>query len=177
MPEDALLGEAGQLERFVKGRLIRVLASNYDGTPHWEHPALLVSESKDLLVTETASGLEIATERGPWNSPYNTRGHYWPDRWFNVIRLEEPGRGLTGFYCNIATPVEFDGESLRYIDLQLDVRVFVSEAEWTYTVLDADEFEEARHRYAYPDDLVVRCRQAVDAIIGLVESRQFPFED
>jgi protein associated with RNAse G/E len=177
MTDEAFSAGAGQPQGLEKTRSIRVRASNYDGTPHWEHPALLVSESDDLLVTQTVSGLEIATERGPWNSPYNTRGHNWPHRWFNVIRLEEPGRGLAGFYCNIATPVEFDGESLRYVDLQLDVRVFVSEAEWTYTVLDADEFEEARRRYAYPDDLVVRCRQAVDAVINLVEARQFPFED
>jgi protein associated with RNAse G/E len=164
--------EAGQIQE----RLVHVRATNYDGSPHWEHPAFLVKQSDALLITRTASGLEIATERGAWNSPFDTRGHYWPDRWFNVIRLEQPGRGLTGFYCNIATPVQFDGENLRYVDLQLDVRVFVSEAEWSYTLLDADEFEAARQRYAYPDDLIVRCRRAVDEIVGLIEARAFPFE-
>jgi uncharacterized protein len=155
---------------------ITIRASNYDGSPHWVHPALLIEQTDSFLVTRTSSGLEIATERGAWNSPFDTRGYYWQDRWFNVIRLEQPGRGLTGFYCNIATPASFDGRDLRYIDLQLDVRVFVSEAEWTYTVLDADEFEAARRRYAYPEDLVVCCRQAVDEVIGLVEARGFPFE-
>ena len=156
-------------------RPVFVRASNYDGSSHWEHPALLIRESDSLLITQTASGLEISTERGPWNSPYDTRGHYWPDRWFNVIRLEEPGRGLNGFYCNIATPAQLDGEDLRYVDLQLDVRVFVSGEEWSYAVLDADEFEAARRRYGYPDDLIVRCRRAVDEVIALVEARAFPF--
>jgi protein associated with RNAse G/E len=177
MTNEATKSDVGHVKTKTNGRAIRVRATNYDGTPHWEHPALLLQDNDGLLITETSSGLEVVTERGIWNSPYNTRGHYWPDRWYNVIRLEEPGRGLNGFYCNVATPVQFDGESLRYIDLQLDVRVFVSEAEWTYTVLDADEFEEARKRYAYPDDLIVRCRQAVDEIIALVEARSFPFEE
>ena len=155
---------------------ITIRATNYDGSPHWSHPALLIQQSESLWVTRTSSGLEIATERGAWNSPFDTRGHYWPDRWFNVIRLDQPGVGLTGFYCNIATPAQFDGETLRYVDLQLDVRVFVTEADWTYTVLDADEFEVARQRYRYTEDLVVRCRRAVDEVIGLIEARTFPFE-
>jgi protein associated with RNAse G/E len=118
----------------------------------------------------------VQTEAGLYVSPFDTHGHYWPDRWFNVIRLEEPGRGLVGFYCNIATPVEFDGETLRYVDLQLDVRVFVEAAAWRHEVWDEDEFEAARQRYGYDDDLVARCRRAVDEIIERMTAREFPFE-
>jgi protein associated with RNAse G/E len=155
---------------------IHIRASNYDGTPHWSHAATLLQQSDALWVTRTESGLEVLTERGVWNSPFDTRGHYWPDRWYNVIRLAQNGGRLQGFYCNIASPATFDGESLRYVDLQLDVRVFVSGGDWSFTVLDADEFEAARRRYAYPDDLVVRCRRAVDECIALIEARAFPFD-
>ena len=156
-------------------RPIQIRATNYDGSPHWSHAAELIEQAGGLLVTRTTMGVEVLTERGVWHSPYDTNGHYWPDRWFNVIRLHKDGR-LNGFYCNIATPATFDGANLGYVDLQLDVRVFVSDDEWSYTVLDADEFDEARKRYQYPDELIVRCRRAVDEVIELIESRQFPFE-
>ena len=157
-------------------REIWVRGADYDGSPHWEHPALLVRQEDGLLVTQTAAGLAVATGSGTFVSPFNAQGHYWPDRWFNVIRLQKPGEGLEGFYCNIATPVQFDGESLRYVDLQLDVRVFATGDELRYEVWDADEFEAARERYGYADDLVARCRAAVDQVIALIEARAFPFE-
>jgi len=42
----------------------------------WQHPALLLRDEAGLIVTETAAGLEVATTRGPWHSPYDTLGHY-----------------------------------------------------------------------------------------------------
>ena len=157
-------------------RQVRVHATNYDGADHWRHPASLVDATDHLVITATTAGLEVQTETGIFVSPFNTRGHYWPDRWFNVIRLEEPGYGLSGFYCNVATPVQFDGETVRYVDLQLDVRVFAQpDGAYRYEIWDEDEFEAARERYDYPDDLVARCRHAVEDVIALVESRAFPF--
>jgi protein associated with RNAse G/E len=158
------------------GRPVRVHAVNYDGTDHWQHGALLLRAEGGMLVTGTRSGLEVTSERGIYVSPFDTNGHYWHDRWFNVIRLEEPGRGLSGFYCNIASPVRFDGRTLQYTDLQLDVRVYVQpDGTWTYAVLDEDEFEAARRRYGYSEDLVTRCRSAVEEVIALIEGRLFPF--
>ena len=158
-------------------REVRIVATNYDGSPHWSHPARLLHADDAIVITATSAGLPIERAAGPFTSPFNTRAHYWPDRYFNVIRLEEPGRGLTGYYCNIAAPPAFDGENVRYIDLQLDVRVYVAaDGALTYAVLDEDEFEAARVQYGYDDELVARCRDAVAQIIAMVEAREFPFD-
>jgi protein associated with RNAse G/E len=88
-----------------------------------------------------------------------------------------PGRGLYGYYCNIATPLQFDGDTVHYVDLQLDVRVLVDEAGClNWTLVDEDDFEVARERYAYSDDLIARARSAVDEVIALIEAREFPFD-
>ena len=169
--------EAEDIEAVSLPRLIRVQATNHDGTPHWGHEALLVRRESGLLVTSTAPGLEVQREGGVYVSPFHTNGHYWADRWFNVIRLKEPGGGLSGYYCNIATPGGFDGSTVSYVDLQLDVRVYAQpDGSLTYALLDEDEFETARRRYAYPDELVARCYRAVDEVIALIETRGFPFD-
>jgi protein associated with RNAse G/E len=167
------------------GRPIQIRGTSYDGAPHWLHQAYLVLERSGLIVTQTFAGTEVTTRNGPWTSQFDTRGHYWTNRWYNVIRLESarggdsstrPGRSLQGFYCNVATPAEFDGENLHYADLQLDVRVFVVEnGGLRCEVWDDDEFEEARQRLKYPDSLVSAARAAVSELIRMVESRQFPF--
>lgn len=156
---------------------IQIRGTSYDGGPHWLPSAYLVLERGPLLVTQTFAGAEVTTRTGAtWASPYDTRGHYWSDRWYNVIRLDRPaGKGLYGFYCNVATPAEFDGQNLHYCDLQLDVRVYVEPGSWRCEVLDEDEFIEAQVRLAYPPQLVRQCRAAVDELLRLVQAREFPF--
>ncbi|HWC28844.1 MAG TPA: DUF402 domain-containing protein [Dehalococcoidia bacterium] len=161
-------------------RQITVRATNYDGSLHWEHPAWLLRADDGIVVTQTSAGLAIkssARESGEFVSPYNTNGHYWADRWFNVIRLELPGKGHTGYYCNIASPLTFDGQTVHYVDLQLDVLVTVEpNGRLTHRVVDEDEFEAARKRYAYGVDLISRCRDAVDEVVRMIEAREFPFD-
>ena len=158
------------------GRPVQVRGTEYDGAPHWLHPAYLVLERGGLVVTQTFAGTEVATRTGAWTTPFDARGHYWTDRWYNVIRLDNPhGGGLFGFYCNVATPAEFDGEHLHYCDLQ-NVRVYVeADGGWRVEVVDEDEFEEARRRYAYPEALVREARGAVGELRRLIGARAFPF--
>jgi protein associated with RNAse G/E len=159
-------------------RRITVRATNYDGELHWEHAAWLLRANDGWVITQTPAGTRVRTERGgEYVSPFETRAHYWSDRWFNVIRLETPGEGLSGYYCNVATPLHFDGATVHYVDLQLDVRVFAhGSGALEYRVLDEDEFDAARQRYAYPDDLIARARAAVDELIRMIEAREFPFD-
>ena len=160
------------------GKEVTVHARRFDGADHWIHPATLVHAADDLVITQTSAGLDISRGNGKWfTSPYDTNGHYWPDRWFNVIRLELPGQGLFGFYCNIATPLQFDGATVNYVDLQLDVIARVtSSGGLTYWLADEDEFEAARDLYGYDDDLIARCYEAVRQCSALIKSLQVPFD-
>jgi protein associated with RNAse G/E len=159
-------------------RQVMVRATNFDGELHWEHAALLITAGEGWVVTHTPAGTRVRTEGGgEYLSPYDTRAHYWTDRWFNVIRLETPGKGLYGYYCNIATPLRFDGETVHYVDLQLDVRVIAgASGSLEYRVVDEDEFEAARERYSYADELVASARGAVDELVRLIEAREYPFD-
>ena len=179
-------------------REITIRGLNYDGSTHWEHPAQLVQAHEDLLITQTRAGLAVTTETGVWTSPFDTRAYYWVDRYYNVIRLRQPdpaanfsteagrepyeahaplpGAVAAGWYCNIATPATFDGSTLSYVDLQLDMRVYLKDGAITHEVVDEDEFEAARERYGYDAELVAKCRAAVNELIALVEAREFPFD-
>jgi protein associated with RNAse G/E len=157
-------------------RLVNVRATNFDGAFHWGHPATLERHHDVLVVTSTMPGLVVKTETGEYVSPYQTRAHYWTERWFNVIRLEEPGRGLFGYYCNIASPMTFDGETVSYVDLQLDVRIRREHGVLTFRLVDEDEFQEARDHYGYNEELIERCYAAVEELRGLFKRREFPFE-
>ena len=159
-------------------RQVTVRATNYDGELHWEHAAWLLQADDGYVITHTPAGTRVRTEGGgEYVSPFDTRAHYWTDRWFNVIRLETPGQGLYGYYCNIATPLRFDGETVHYVDLQLDVRVFAdASGGLEVRVVDEDEFEVARQRYGYDEQLVSCARGGVDDLLRMIEAQEFPFD-
>ena len=100
--------------------------------------------------------------------------YYWLDRWYNVFRFSDSNQTLQNFYCNINQPPSFDGRVLSYIDLDIDVLVA---PDFTYKILDVDDFEENAKRYAYPDDLKANARQALAELIWLIEARAFPFNE
>ena len=158
----------------MTGRRIHVRSSKYDGSPHWEFDSWFVLEDGPLLVTSNFAGQILTNPKGPWRTPYETRNHFWSDRWYNVLRLELPnGGGLHGWYCNVTTPAEYDGENVRYVDLDLDVIV---DAQLDAKVVDEDEFLQHSERMAYPPNVIEQSRAAVDELLQLVRSGQPPFD-
>ena len=156
------------------GRRVRVCSTKYDGSPHWEYDSSFVLEEGPLLVTLNFAGQELQTWQGPWTTPYDTRNHFWADRWYNVMRCDRPkAGGLEYWYCNVTTPALYDGETVRYADLDLDVIVPV---DGEPQLLDEDEFLENSGRIGYPPEVIEQARRAVDELLALARGRRFPFD-
>lgn len=97
---------------------------------------------------------------------------YWLDRWYNVFRFHEPDGNLRNFYCNINLPPIFQDNILDYVDLDIDLLVF---ADFSYQILDREEFEENSRKYAYPKQLCDKVEKSVNELISLIEAKSFPF--
>lgn len=158
----------------MTGRRIHVVSTKYDGSPHWEFDSFYVIEEGPLLVTTNFAGQELGNWKGSWTTPWDTRNHFWADRWFNVMRCELPqGGGLDHWYCNVTTPALFDGETIRYVDLDLDVSV---RPNGEVEVLDEDEFLDNSQRMGYAPDVIENARRAVDELVALARTGRFPFQ-
>ena len=157
------------------GRPIHVVSTKYDGSPHWEFDSFFVLEDGPLLIATNFAGQELHNKAGLWHSPFDVRNHFWQDRWYNVMRCDRPkAGGLEYWYCNVTTPVLYDGETVRYIDLDLDVRIH---ADGTIELLDEDEFLEHSALMGYPPDVIEQARSAADELVALARARDFPFEE
>jgi len=97
---------------------------------------------------------------------------YWLDRWYNVFRFSDPNRQLKSFYCNVNLPPKFDGATLSYVDLDIDVLV---QPDFSYQILDLEDFEENASRYSYPVEIRDNAHRAVDDLLKLIESKAYPF--
>ncbi len=159
--------------RVTRGDSLLLRVTKYDGAAHWIQHLRALSDDGTLLQAHAAAGSPIFTSRGEFRSRYDSFAHFWRDRWYNVVRLVEPGAATALWYCNVITPPEFDDGEIRYVDLDLDVTV---RAGGTIELLDADEFEEHRLRYNYPPDVVRHAQAAVGELSALAQRGQFPFD-
>ena len=97
---------------------------------------------------------------------------YFTDRWYNVWHLREHTTYDNLWYSNIAMPAIFDGKTLRWVDLDLDVRCHLDRS---LRVLDEDEFEQNRVEMGYPIEVVERAFAARDEVLALGKDGTFPF--
>jgi uncharacterized protein len=157
----------------VSDILVSVL--KYDGSEHRRWPARIAKIEGPLLVLDAVFEDEIEHDLlGTISSGTISTEYYWLDRWYNVFCFSDPDRKLKNYYCNVNQPPSFDGRVLSYIDLDIDV--FVA-PDFTYKVLDVEDFEENTRRYAYPENVRANAHRALDELIGLIESRAFPFNE
>lgn len=98
---------------------------------------------------------------------------YWLDRYYNVFRFHEPDGEFRNFYCNINLPPVFKNSVLDYVDLEIDVIVY---KDFSYKILDEDEFLENSKLYNYSDELILKTRETLQEILTLLKSREFPFD-
>lgn len=98
--------------------------------------------------------------------------YYWLDRWYNVFRFHEPDGAFRNFYCNVNMPPEFKEGVLDYVDLDIDVLV---RADFSYQVLDMEEFKANAVKFGYPAEVVLNAERALQEIIESIEKLEFPF--
>jgi uncharacterized protein len=154
---------------------VEVRVAKYDGREHRRWPARVVKQIGPLLVLDAVFDNEIEHDLiGTIASGTISTEYYWLDQWFNVFRFSDRGGALKSFYCNVNMPPSFDGRVLSYIDLDIDVLV---KPDFSYQVLDREDFEENALVYDYPLDVRENAHAALEEVIRLIETRSFPFDE
>lgn len=155
-------------------KTVTINSRKFDGKIHrsWQCEFL---EYKDSLLTFVGvfeneikhSNLGII-RRGTISYEY-----YWLDRWYNVFRFHEPDGNLRNFYCNLNMPPKFENGILDYIDLDIDILVWKN---FSYEILDIEEFEANSKSFGYPKKLNDKISQTVNELLKIIKLRQFPFD-
>lgn len=153
---------------------VTVLVRKYDGTEHRRWEADIVERRDSLIVLEGVFQGEVDHDlMGCISSGTRSVEYYWLDRYYNVFRLTEQSGKFRSFYCNISTPPGLENGVLTYVDLDIDVLV---EPDFSYRVIDLDDFETNVIKQRYPEEIQRRAHEALSELISMIETRQFPFE-
>jgi protein associated with RNAse G/E len=151
--------------------MVRVVYRKYDGTAHRDYPARRLAED-DL---GTWLGVSAGTR-----SVYHGRPSVEQipfvllvphDAWWTGM-FNPPPR-TSEVYCDITTPAEWDGDTVRIVDLDLDV--VRRRATGAVELRDEDEFAEHRVRFGYPGDVADNAQAAARSLIAALGDGTEPF--
>jgi len=155
------------------GDSVFVQSYKHNGSIHrtWSK-SLLIDETDDYYVVVTYHSWVVESDQRRWLTKEPAICFYYKKRWFNVISMIRK----TGiyYYCNIASPSIYDGEAIKNIDYDLDVKVFPDN---TYSILDENEYEYHSQIMNYSNEIRSICEEEMSSLIKMVESKNGPFAE
>ena len=96
---------------------------------------------------------------------------FYKDRWFNI--LAQLKKQVLFYYCNIATPYLIDENIIKYIDYDLDLRVF---PDGGFRILDKNEYNYHKKIMHYSDELDEVVKSELSSLIEMKRNNEGPFD-
>lgn len=143
------------------GDEFKIQCYKHNGKVHrfWNE-AVIIDVKKDYIVCSNNRTLVIESDGSTRKTREPAVMYFFKDRWFNVIaQLKKEG---ISYYCNIATPYIIEDGTIKYIDYDLDLRIFPS---GEYKILDRLEYNYHKKLMGYSDDLDKAIKNGLDDLI------------
>ena len=161
----------GIVKKLYIGDKLQIQCYKHTGKPHraWEE-AIILDEKKDYIVLGNDRTLVINADGNMWRTREPDILYFFKNKWFNVIaQLRKDG---LYFKCNIASPYIIEEETVKWIDYDLDLRIFPS---GDYKVLDRNEYKYHKKIMGYSEDLDSVLNKALDELLALYNKKDAMF--
>ena len=151
---------------------IPVHSYKHNGKIHrvWENVRVM-EVTDNVIITASNRTLVIEADGRIWKTTEPAISYFFDDLWFNVIAILRVD-GIH-FYCNLSSPCIYDEGALKYIDYDLDLKVFPN---YHYKILDEYEFNKHRREMNYPEDIQKIVRAQMNKLIDMVNKKEGPFK-
>ena len=130
-------------ERFI------IHSYKHDGNIHreWDE-ALLLDDCGEYLVFGNNKTKVLESDGRSWRTKEPSILFFYKHKWYNVIaQLKNDG---IYYYCNMASPFILEDGAIKYIDYDLDLRVFPDGA---FKVLDRGEYKYHKSKMGYSKEI------------------------
>jgi protein associated with RNAse G/E len=156
-------------------RKIQVIKKKYDGSLCDKHEAYLCEETDELITLLSLPGTGYwLYPKATWlKTPDGLLEIYPKRKWYNVWHIAVQNSYTNLMYVNIAMPVVLDGETLGWVDLELDYRVHLDRS---VELIDEDEFQLNGQRMKYPLGLIEQVHAACREVEDGFAHKIFPFD-
>ncbi len=144
----------------------------HDGNIHrsWDE-AILLEETDDYMVFGNDRTKVVESDGRSWRTKEPAIMFFYRHSWYNIIgQLKEDG---IYYYCNLASPFIIEDRTIKYIDYDLDLRVFPDGA---FKILDRGEYKYHKSKMKYPESIDTIVKNDLSNLITIVRNKEYPFD-
>ncbi|WP_025730245.1 nucleoside tri-diphosphate phosphatase [Atopobacter phocae] len=154
-----------------EGEFITIKSYKHDGSLHrtWRNSMVLKTSDNQIIAVNDHTVVEEADGR-KWMTREPAILYFHKKYWFNIVTMLRP-KGIS-YYCNLASPFVMDKEALKYIDYDLDIKVF---PDGEKRLLDVDEYQRHRKQMDYPDEINQIILDQVEELVDWIKHEEGPF--
>ncbi|MBR2246866.1 MAG: DUF402 domain-containing protein [Bacilli bacterium] len=136
----------------------------------WDE-AVLLEIHDDYLIFGNSKTKVTESDGRTWHTKEPAVLYFFKNSWFNIIgQLKDNG---IYYYCNIASPYIIEEGTIKYIDYDLDLRVF---PDGSFKVLDRGEYKYHKKLMNYSDTLDKILKSELTALIEMVRKKELAFD-
>ena len=161
------------MEKLKPGSEVWIQSYKHNGTLHrtW-CKAVVLEETDDLYTVVTNKAWVVEADGRKWFTREPAVYFLYKHHWFNVISMIR--KSGVYYYCNLASPSIYDGEAIKNIDYDLDVKLFPDRS---YEILYEDEYQEHALTMNYPARVMEAVESQMDLLLGMMERQEVPFQE
>lgn len=155
----------------LKHKNIDIISYKHDGELHrvWKNVFKIYEDDEITIIINNK--VEVIDGDGRrWKTREPAVCYFFKKYWFNVICMLRSDDVY--YYCNLSSPYIIDEEGLKYIDYDLDVKLFPS---GEIVLLDRDEYDFNIKDLHYSDELRKIIKINLDILLDFINQKKDPF--
>lgn len=156
-----------------EGDFITIQSYKHDGSLHrtWRD-TMVLKTTENAIIGVNDHTLVTESDGRRWVTREPAIVYFHKKFWFNIIAMIRDS-GVS-YYCNLASPYVMDEEALKYIDYDLDVKVFENHEK---KFLDVDEYESHKKEMHYSADIDYILKESVKILVDWINNEKGPFSE
>ncbi len=158
-------------ESLKLGKKFQTHCYKHDGKVHkcWDE-AIYLDSTEEYNIFGNYKTLVTEVDGRTWRTREPAIEFFSKTNWFHIIcQLKKDG---IYYYCDMASPHIIENDTIKYIDYDLDLRVF---PDGSFKVLDRGEYEYHKRVMNYSKDIDAILKKELTKLINKVRYKEFPF--
>ena len=155
----------------LKFESIDIISFKHDGELHrvWKNVSKIYEDDEIAVIINNK--VEVIDGDGRrWKTREPAVCYFFKNYWFNVICMLRSDDIY--YYCNLSSPYVIDKEGIKYIDYDLDVKLFPN---GEIILLDRDEYDFNVKDMHYSDDIRHIIKKNLDILLNFIDNHKDPF--
>ena len=159
------------IEDLEIGKRYQIHGYKHNGNIHrsWDE-AVLLEIHDDYLIFGNEKTKVTESDGRSWRTKEPAVLYFFYKEWYNIIGQYKKN-GIY-YYCNMASPFLIEEDTIKYIDYDLDLRVF---PDGSFKVLDRGEYKYHKSLMKYPQSIDKVLKFELTNLINMVREKKLAF--